>query len=135
MSSELVVTLPGGKRVDAQVGSHVVRTDQPVSGGGDDAAPPPFDLFLASIGTCAGIYVAGFCHKRGLPTEGIRLVQRNQIDPETGTLTKVEIGVEVPPGFPERYLEAVARAADQCKVKKAIAAQPAFAVKALVTKT
>jgi ribosomal protein S12 methylthiotransferase accessory factor len=134
MSSELIVTLPGGKRVDTQIGKHVIRTDQPVEGGGEDSAPAPFDLFLASIGTCAGIYVAGFCQKRGLPTEGLRIVQRNVVDGETGVLARVELDVLVPPGFPEKYLEALVRVADQCKVKKAIQAQPAFAVKTVVSR-
>ena len=132
MSSEMIVTLPGGKRVDAQIGNHVVRTDQPAAGGGEDSAPAPFDLFLASIGTCAGIYVAGFCQKRGLPTEGIRIVQRNHSDPESGTLVRVELDVLLPAGFPEKYVEAVVRVADQCKVKKAIQAQPVFDVKAVI---
>jgi putative redox protein len=131
MSSELVVTLPGGKRVETQVGKHLVRTDQPLSNGGEDSAPAPFDLFLAALGTCAGIYVAGFCQKRGLPTDGIRLVQRHQFDPETRALVKVEIDVEVPPGFPDKYLDALVRVADQCAVKKAIQAQPVFEVKAV----
>jgi putative redox protein len=129
MSSELVVTLPGGKRVDTQIGRHVIRTDQPVAAGGEDGAPAPFDLFLASIGTCAGIYVAGFCQKRGLPTEGIRLVQRNHLDPETRVLARVEIDIEVPPSFPEKYRDALVRVADQCAVKKAIQAQPVFDVR------
>jgi putative redox protein len=132
MSSEMMVTLPGGKRVDTQIGKHVIRTDQPVESGGEDSAPAPFDLFLASIGTCAGIYVAGFCQKRGLPTEGIRIAQRNQTDPETGALLRVELDVLVPAGFPEKYLEALVRVADQCKVKKTVQAQPVFEVKAVV---
>ena len=132
MASEIVVTLPGGKRVDAQIGKHVVRTDQPVEAGGEDSAPPPFGLFLASIGTCAGIYVAGFCQKRGLPTDGIRLVQRNHFDPEKGHLVRVEIDVEVPPTFPAKYHDALVRVADQCAVKKAIQAQPVFEVKTVV---
>lgn len=130
--SETFVTLPGGKRVDAQVGRHVVRTDQPAANGGEDTAPAPFELFLAAIGTCAGIYVAGFCQKRGLPTEGIRLRQRSHFDQETGALQRVEIDVEVPPSFPEKYRDALVRVADQCAVKKAIQAQPAFEVKAVV---
>jgi ribosomal protein S12 methylthiotransferase accessory factor len=134
MSSEMIVTLPGGKRVDTQIGEHVIRTDQPAAGGGEDSAPAPFDLFLASIGTCAGIYVAGFCQKRGLPTEEIRIVQRNHSDPETGTLVRVELDVLLPAGFPEKYVEAVVRVADQCKVKKAIQAQPVFEVKAIVAR-
>ncbi len=132
-SSEMIVTLPGGKRVDAQIGKHLVRTDQPAEAGGEDSAPPPFGLFLAAIGTCAGIYVAGFCQKRGLPTEGIRLRQRNHFDRETGVLTRVEIDVEVPPTFPAKYHDALVRVADQCAVKKAIQAQPAFEVRAVVS--
>ena len=134
MSSEMIVTLPGGKKVDTQIGKHVIRTDQPVANGGEDTAPSPFNLFLAAIGTCAGIYVAGFCQKRGLPTEGIQLRQRNHLDPETGVLTRVELDIEVPPSFPEKYYDALVRVADQCAVKKAIAAQPAFAVRAVVAR-
>ena len=132
MSSEMIVTLPGGKHVDTQIGKHVIRTDQPIPDGGEDSAPAPFDLFLASIGTCAGIYVAGFCQKRGLPTEGIRIVQRNHVHAESRVLERVELDVVVPSGFPEKYLEALVRVADQCKVKKTIQAQPVFAVKAVV---
>ena len=131
--SEMVVTLPGGKRVDTRVGQHVIRTDQPVSNGGEDSAPSPFSLFLAAIGTCAGIYVAGFCQKRGLPTEGIRIRQRNEVDPETGVLRRVELDIEVPPSFPDRYHDALVRVADQCAVKKAIQAQPVFEVRTVVT--
>lgn len=131
-SAEIVVTFPGGKRVDAQVGAHLVRTDQPREGGGEDSAPAPFSLFLASVATCAGIYVLGFCQKRGLPTEGIRLTQRVLQDRETGALTGVEIDVEVPPSFPEKYRDALVRVADGCAVKKAIQAQPRFAVRTVV---
>ena len=132
MSSEMIVTLPGGKRVDMQIGEHVIRTDQPAAGGGEDSAPAPFDLFLASIGTCAGIYVAGFCQKREPPDRGNPDRASGTTSTETGALVRVELDVVVPPGFPEKYLEALVRVADQCKVKKAIQAQPVFEVKARV---
>jgi ribosomal protein S12 methylthiotransferase accessory factor len=130
--SEIVVTLPGGRRVDARVGEHVVRTDQPRDNGGEDTAPSPFELFLASIGTCAGIFVQGFCAKRGLSTEGIRILERTRSDPETGALAAVELDIEVPPTFPEKYREALVRVADGCSVKRAILAQPTFEVKTVV---
>lgn len=132
MASESFVTFPGGKRVDTQIGEHVIRTDQPVAAGGEDSAPSPFALFLAAIGTCAGIYVLGFCQKRELPTDGIRIRQRAHEDPETGALARVELDIEVPASFPEKYREALVRVADQCKVKKAIQAQPVFDVKTVV---
>ena len=94
---EMIVTFPGGARVDAQFGPHLIRTDQPPQAGGDDSAPAPFALFLASIGTCAGIYVLGFCKQRGLPTEGIRIVQRVEGDRATGMIGKIELDIQVPP--------------------------------------
>ncbi len=132
MASEMIVTMPGGKRIDAQIGKHVIRTDQPVSNGGEDSAPSPFQLFLAAIGTCAGIYVAGFCQKRQLSTEGIRIRQRNHFDDATGVLARVELDIEVPASVPEKYREALVRVADQCAVKKAIQAQPVFEVRTVV---
>jgi putative redox protein len=127
-ASEIIVTLPGGRRVDAQVGAHVVHTDQPRDNGGEDAAPNPFQLFLAAIGTCAGIFVQGFCAKRGISPEGIRIVERTKVDPETGTLIAVDLDIQVPPSFPEKYRDALVRVADGCSVKKAIQAQPSFQV-------
>lgn len=127
-ASEIVVTLPGGRRVDAQVGPHVVRTDQPRENGGEGSAPSPYQLFLASMATCAGIFVQGFCAKRELPTEGITLALRAADDPGTGALARVEIDLRLPPGFPEKYRDALVRAVDQCSVKRAIQAQPSFEV-------
>jgi len=127
-NSELIITLPGGRRVDAHVGAHVVRTDQPKDNGGDDTAASPFELFLAAIGTCAGIFVQGFCAKRGISHEGIRIVERPHLDSVTGTLKSVDLSIEVPSSFPEKYRDALVRVADQCSVKKAIQAQPTFSV-------
>jgi putative redox protein len=131
-TSELIVTFPGGRRVDTELGGHVIRTDQPRTNGGEDSAPSPLNLFLASIGTCAGLYVSAFCQRRELPTDGIRIRQRNAFDPESGVLTRVELDIEVPPSFPEKYRDALVRAADGCAVKKAIGAQPAFEVRTVV---
>ena len=130
---EMTVTFPGGARVDAQLGSHIIRTDQPVRGGGDDSAPAPFSLFLASIGTCAGIYVLGFCEKRGLPTDGIEIVQRMVPDMRTGMIGRIELDIKVPPAFPEKYHEALIRAASQCAVKKHLENPPAFDVRTVVS--
>lgn len=116
------IVFPGGARVDALMGPHTVVTNQ------DGSAPAPFGLFLASIGTCAGIYVLGFCQHRGLPTEGIRIVQRVHSNPATRMVERIELEIVVPPTFPEKYHEALIRAADQCAVKKHLAQPPAFEV-------
>jgi ribosomal protein S12 methylthiotransferase accessory factor len=127
---EIVATLPGGKRVDAQVGKFVVRTDQPRENGGDDTAPDPFTLFLTSLVTCAGFYVAAYCDARQIPTDGIRLVERTESDPKTKRLTRVTIDIQLPATFPSEHRDAVVRAAATCKVKKTLAAPPDFDVHA-----
>jgi len=129
--SRIVVTLPGKRRVDAQVRSHVVRTDQPRDNGGEDTAPTPFQLFLSAVGTCAGIFVQGFCAQRELSTEGIRIVETPHLD-ASGTLVGVELEIQVPPEFPEKYRETLVRVADQCAVKRAIEARPRFEVRAVM---
>jgi putative redox protein len=105
-----------------------VRTDQPVAQGGEGGAVAPFDLFLASIATCAGIYVLGFCQARGLSTEGLAVRQRVEKDPESGLPARIALEIALPSGFPEKYRAAVARAAEGCKVKKTIAAAPRIEV-------
>ncbi|MCS6993138.1 MAG: OsmC family protein [Anaerolineales bacterium] len=111
---EMLIDFPGGARVDAHFGPFTVKTDQPPAA----TAPTPFATFLASIGTCAGIYVLGFCQQRGLPTEGIRIIQRMHSNPFTGMVEKIDLEIQVPPTFPEKYRPSLIRSAELCAVKK-----------------
>ena len=122
------VRFPGGKRVAAQVGAFTIVTDQPVSAGGDGSAPAPFDLFLASIATCAGIYALGFCQARGIPTDGLRLVQHVDYDEATGLPGAFRLELTPPLALPEKYRAALLRSVEMCKVKKTLAALPAISV-------
>ncbi len=122
---------PGGSRVDAHFRGHTIATDQPPA----DSAPMPFEVFLASIGTCAGIYVLGFCRQRNLPTEGIRIVQRNHANATNGMVDEIELEIQVPPTFPAQYYDALVRSAELCKVKKTLENPPTFNVKTKVLET
>ena len=125
---EMVIDFPGGSRVDAHFGPYTVNTDQPPMGGGEGSAPTPFAIFLSSIGTCAGIYVLGFCKQRGLSTDGIRIVQRVHNDPATRMIGKVDLEIQVPPDFPKKYHELLVRSAELCAVKKHLENPPQFDV-------
>ncbi len=129
---EMVVSFPGGKKVDATFGDFRVETDQPVDEGGDGDSPAPFDLFLASLATCAGIYVLGFCRKRDIPTDGVRLVQRLERNDDKKIET-VAMSIEVPVDFPEKYHGALERAAAMCTVKKTIENPPEFTIRTVVS--
>jgi ribosomal protein S12 methylthiotransferase accessory factor len=125
---EMVIDFPGGARVDAHFGTYTVKTDQPPISGGEGSAPTPFAVFLSSIGACAGIYVLGFCKQRGLSVDGIRIVQRAHTDPVTRMIGKVDLEIQVPPDFPEKYRDSLVRSAELCAVKKHLETPPQFEV-------
>ena len=131
-SNTMIVSFPGGKRVDASYDGFVIKTDQSVDSGGEGSAPEPFDYFLASLVTCAGIYVLGFCQKRNLPSDGISLRQSWEREEKTNRLSTVRISIEVPADFPDKYRKALVRAASQCSVKKTIESPPEFVVETAV---
>jgi putative redox protein len=127
---ELNIRFPGGLAVEADLDGHTVRSDQPEAAGGHGAAPSPFDLFLASIGTCAGYYALRFCQARGLPTENVTLKLVAEKNPSVKRVTHVAIEIELPPDFPSQYREAIVRATNQCSVKKHLLDPPRIEVTA-----
>ncbi len=112
------ISFSGGKKVDATYDGFRVQTDQPVAEGGSGSAPSPFDLFLVSIGTCTGFYVLSFCQRNNIPTNSIRLRACFERDPETHLIDNVRIDIHVPKQFPEKYKNAVVKAAGLCTVKR-----------------
>ncbi|SHJ43174.1 Uncharacterized OsmC-related protein [Malonomonas rubra DSM 5091] len=120
------ISFPGGVKVAAQVDGFEIVTDQPAEDGGEGSAPAPYDLFLASIGTCAGFYVMRFCQERDLPTEGLEMSLDIERDMETRKLLKVILDIKMPEGFPSKYHKAVQKAAELCSVKKALTYPPEF---------
>jgi len=132
---EMKITFPGGEKVNADINGRVIPTDQPVASGGDGSAPSPFDYFLASLGTCAGIFVLDFCRQRRIATDGLALTQRMEFA-VTGEgkkrLARVSIDIDLPSGFPEKYRNAIVKAAGLCTVKKVLMNPPEFVITALM---
>jgi putative redox protein len=122
------ITFDGGKVVTAHSHGHLIKTDQPLDNGGGDTAPAPFELFLASIGTCAGIYVKSFCDNRKIPTDNIKIIQKTEYNKETGLPVNITLDIQLPADFPEKYRASVVSVAELCKVKKSIANPPVFQV-------
>jgi putative redox protein len=123
---DMEIYFSGNKKVSAQYKGFTIDTDQPVDAGGDGTAPAPFDLFLASLGTCAGFYVLQFLQQRDLPTEGAGVGMSLERNPETHLVSKVKMEIRLPAGFPEKYEAAVIRAAELCAVKRHLEHPPLF---------
>lgn len=129
MKKTIKVFFPGGKRVDAEINGMTVHTDQYPEQGGDGTAPEPFEIFLASLGTCAGVYALDFCRTREIPTDEMSISMNCIFDNTTHRCLKIELDLAVPPDFPEHYRKAVIRSMDLCSVKKHIVSPPAIEIK------
>jgi len=123
---DMRVVFPGGLRVTAEIEGFTIETDQPTAGGGEGTAPAPFDLFVASIGTCVGYYAVRFLRQRNLSTDGLELKLSTVASPEDHRISEIVITMVLPAGFPERYRAAIVRAAEQCSVKRHLARPPSF---------
>ncbi len=123
---DMEISFPGKSKVRASYEGFVIDTDQAVDSGGEGSAPAPFELFLASIGTCAGIYVLRFLQERGLSTEKAGITLHQDVDADGKTVKKLSLEIKLPPDFPPKYEKAIVRAADMCAVKKHIEDPPLF---------
>jgi ribosomal protein S12 methylthiotransferase accessory factor len=123
------VSFSGGKRIQAKVDDFTIQTDQPIKYGGEATAPAPFDLFLASLATCAGIFAWNFCESRKLTTEGIALRMDCINDEKKKMITEIIFHLTLPEGFPEKYRSGILRAMELCAVKRHMQESPVFSIK------
>ena len=129
MEKTIEVSFPGGKKVDGKIENMVIKTDQPVKDGGEGSAPEPFQLFLMSIATCAGIYALDFCQAREIETNDMTLTMNCELDLSGRVYQKLSIDLRLPAEFPEKYKKAIVRTMDLCTVKKHIINPPEFEIK------
>lgn len=125
---DMKITFPGGKKVNAEFNGFTHKTNQAITSGGEGSAPEPFALFLTSIGTCAGIYVLGFCQQRGIDTKGMEIIQSMNFNLTSGMIDKIELNIVLPDGFPDKYKKAVINSANLCAVKKHLETPPQFSI-------
>jgi len=86
------------------IGKHHLRADEPVSAGGTDAAPGPYDYLLIALGVCTSMTVGLYARRKQMPLENInvslwhsRIHARDCADCETkeGMLDRIDMEVEL----------------------------------------
>lgn len=125
---DMEISFPGGVTVQADYKGFSILSDQPETNGGLNQAPGPFDLFLASLGNCAGFFALRFCQQRKIDSKGLRMTLKGAWDAKAHRLANIAINIHLPEGFPEKYHAAIIKATDQCAVKRAILDPPEFSV-------
>jgi uncharacterized OsmC-like protein len=124
----IVVSWNGGVRFTADIRGHKVTVDQPQRGGGEDSAPMPLELVPTALGTCVALYVQQFLATRGLDPAGMTVEVNAVGAPNPNRIARFEVDVKIPGGVPEKYREAVKRAAEGCTVHHTLTHGPEIAV-------
>jgi ribosomal protein S12 methylthiotransferase accessory factor len=88
----------------------------------------PFLIFLATAGMCSAVFVQAFMTQRGMSTDGVKIIQKMNYDYFSNQVKDIDIHVDLPEGFPEKYNSAIKRVVDQCPVKQHLMAPPSFNV-------
>ena len=125
---EIKVNFLDKLRLEAKFDDFSVVADQPIRYKGDGSAPSPFDYFLASSALCAAYFVKLYCDNRHIPTENIRLSQKNIVDPDNRYQQIFKIQVELPEDISPKDRQGIVRSIDRCTVKKVVQAGPEFVV-------
>ncbi len=124
----ITVTWDGGLRFTADIRGHKVTVDQPAKAGGADSAPMPVELLPASLGTCVALYVQQFLATRGLDFTGMTVAVTAVGAAQPNRLARFDLEVKIPGGVPEKYRDAVQRAAEGCTVHHTLTHAPEIAV-------
>ncbi|MBK8047581.1 MAG: OsmC family protein [Anaerolineales bacterium] len=110
----------GDMLFESKLGNHSILIDVPANMGGSDRAPTPPELFVASLGSCVGAFVAHYCNNAGIDTRDMSVdVSFDKVEDPT-RLTNVKITVKMPHGACGRRKEALRRVAEHCPVHETI---------------
>ena len=120
----LTVSHLGADRFAIRVRDHEVLVDQPLDAGGQDTAPTPLELMLASLASCVGYYARKYLARHGLPEEGLEVAASAEVGGRPTRLTSIDVSVTVPEGVPAERRDALLAVASACTVHNTLVAPP-----------
>ena len=110
----------GDMLFESKLGNHGVIIDVPASMGGKDRGPTPPELFVASLGSCVGAFVAQYCGRAGIDASEMTVdVTFDKLENPT-RLTNLKVRVELPHGQCANRQAAIQRVAEHCPVHETI---------------
>lgn len=130
----ITVRYMGGDRLVAAVRGHELATDQPVADGGDDSAPTPTELFVASLASCVAFYAERFLRRHRLPAEGLSVSCGYEWAENPHRVGLLELSVHAP-GLPEERRAAFERVVEHCTVHSSLLHAPEVRIRIAATST
>ncbi len=129
--AQITAKLTSGMVVELSNGRHDWRADEPLSAGGTDAGPNPYELLLGSLAACTCITISWYCQHKKIPLESVSTTydfSRVHADdckdcyiPDKVFIEKITSNVHIEGDFDEAQRKRLAQIAQRCPVHKTLA--------------
>jgi uncharacterized OsmC-like protein len=95
-SRRVRVDYESGDRFRIAVRQHTVTVDQPASDGGEDTAPTPTELFIASLASCVAFYARRFAARHGIPTDELAVTAEFSMASHPARVGEITLQLHIP---------------------------------------
>ena len=129
MSAPVIVHSRGSFRTEVEAGSHRFVLDEPVSAGGTDSGPTPYDAVAAGLGGCTAMTLHFYAKRENIPLEGVdvsvvhdREYAKDCADcmTETGHIYRFQITITLHGTLSEEQKKKLLDVAGRCPVAKTL---------------
>jgi len=86
--AQITETAESAYAVDITVSGHKLKGDEPVSSGGGNLGPAPYDLLLAALGECTAMTVRWYALQQKWPLEHVAVTLTHRKENKTDIFTK-----------------------------------------------
>jgi LmbE family N-acetylglucosaminyl deacetylase/uncharacterized OsmC-like protein len=118
----------GGDQFDIDVRGHVITVDQPVAAGGDDTAPTPTELFIASLASCIAFYARRYLARHDLQTEGLAVEATFEMGKKPARVSRIDVRLILPAGVPPERRDPLLAVASHCTVHNSLTTTPEISI-------
>jgi putative redox protein len=129
-----IVVRGGGDSFKQEIvaGKHGLVADEPVSAGGTDAGPDPYDYLLAALGVCTSMTVGFYARRNRFPLEHItvslwhsRIYAKDCEECETkqGMLDRIDVEVALTGSLTEEQHAKLMEIAAKCPVHRTLTSE------------
>jgi putative redox protein len=129
--AKITTLYKGDMLFESKIGNHSVIIDVPDVMGGSDRAPQPPQLFIASLGSCIGAFVAQYCEKNGIDDTGMTVDISFEKVADPTRLVNLKAQVLLPNGDCSKRVKAVERVAAHCPVHATISTMEGLEIEIL----